>query len=86
MINWKPMAELPEGHRDGRDLLCTDGMVARVCRPKRFKPDVWEYHRDERWCPGHTWSMIPTHWADINMPGEMMIVTERHRIDEEAAP
>jgi len=53
----------------------------RVCTPKQFpRPlerladvhnidsqpgDIWEYHRDERHAPGHTWSMIPTHWMEI---------------------
>ncbi len=26
--------------------------------------DVWEYFRDET-VPGHSWSMVPTHWMEI---------------------
>lgn len=27
--------------------------------------DVWEYFRDDRNAPGHTWSMVPTHWQEL---------------------
>lgn len=55
----RPISEAP---RDGREILCTDGSLWRVCRPKLFRTDVWEYHRDERNAPGHSWSMVPTHF------------------------
>lgn len=27
--------------------------------------DVWEYFRDDKYAPGHTWSMVPTHWMPL---------------------
>jgi hypothetical protein len=59
MPDLRPIAEAP---RDGREILCTDGVIWRVCTPREFMPDIWEFHRDERFCPGHTWSMAPTHF------------------------
>lgn len=44
----RPISEMPEELRDGREVLCTDGDIWRVCRPKLFRPDVWEYFRDCR--------------------------------------
>lgn len=60
----KPIAEAP---RDGREILCTDGKLWRVCTPKEFQPDLWEFARFE---PGngratHTWSMAPTHFISL---------------------
>lgn len=58
----RPIADAP---RDGREVLCTDGKIWRVCVPKMHRIDVWEYFRDEAHCPGHTWSMVPTHFILI---------------------
>jgi len=77
-MDWQPIETAP---RDGRELLCTDGMVVRVCSPKRFpRPvtldddmttskagDWWEYFRDDENAPGHSWSMRPTHWMPLPM-------------------
>lgn len=52
----KPIKDAP---RDGREVLCTDGKVWRVCVPKKFQPDVWEYFRDEQHAPGHTLGRKP---------------------------
>lgn len=27
--------------------------------------DVWEYFRDDKIAPGHSWRMVPTHWMEI---------------------
>ena len=54
----RPIADAP---RDGREVLCTDGHIWRVCVPKLFG-DRWEFFRDEKHAPGHTWSMVPTHF------------------------
>jgi hypothetical protein len=76
MIDWQPIDTAP---RDGRRILCSDGHEIQVCWPKQFprpiapgddlsvsKPgDAWEYFRDEKYAPGHTWSMVPTHWAPL---------------------
>lgn len=67
--------------RDGQSLLMTDGENIHICYPKLFpRPlsmmsdvhnvesrvgDVWEYFRDEKDAPGHSWSMIPTHWMPL---------------------
>jgi hypothetical protein len=58
-LKLQPIALAP---RDGREVLCTDGQSWRVCRPKLLREDVWEYHRDEKHAPGHSWSMVPTHF------------------------
>lgn len=73
---WQPIETAP---RDGRPLLMTNGEMVRVCYPKLFpRPvahgddratsragDVWEYHRDDEHAPGHTWSIVPTHWMPL---------------------
>ena len=59
---WQPIETAP---RDGRELLCCCGDLIRVCRPKAFQQEVWEYFRDEVNAPGHTWSMEPTHWMPL---------------------
>lgn len=57
----RPIAEAP---RDGREVLCTDGSIWRVCVPKLFG-DKWEFFRDEKIIPGHSWSMVPTHFIAL---------------------
>lgn len=69
MSMWIECAVTPPP-RDGRELLMKiqrdDGtQFVRVCVPKLFRADVWEYHRDEKFTEGHTWSMMPTHWMEI---------------------
>lgn len=62
----RPIAEAP---RDGREVLCTDGVLWRVCTPKFFSPD-WEFH--SHICTGgrvNSWSMVPTHFVLLeNLP------------------
>jgi hypothetical protein len=55
----RPIAEAP---RDGREILCTDGVFWRVCVPKVFSPDIWEFFRTEIGPHVHSWSMAPTHF------------------------
>jgi hypothetical protein len=76
---WQPIETAP---RDGRELLMTDGLSVRVCYPKIFpRPlnyqtdlsismpgDIWEYFRDDVYAPGHTWSLLPTHWRALPAP------------------
>lgn len=65
------------------DVDCEDVEASiRVCYPKLFprpitsveelevsRPgDVWEYFRDNENAPGHTWSMVPTHWMPLPDP------------------
>lgn len=59
VVGLRPIAEAPQ---DGREVLCTDGVLWRVCVQKEFAPDIWEFARHE--CAGitHTWSMAPTHF------------------------
>lgn len=59
VIGLRPIAEAP---LDGREVLVTDGVYWRVAIPKEFKDGIWEYHRDDANCPGHTWSCAPTHF------------------------
>lgn len=69
MIDWKPMADLSEGHRDGRQLLCTDGVTVRVCVSNRTGKAFEIVHG--RAMPGkQRFWMIPTHWDEVNLPGE----------------
>lgn len=80
MSDWQPIETAP---RDGREILAVDdGGLIRVARPKLFprplrhdddlstsKPgDVWEVFSDHDNCPGHTWSMVPTHWMPLPAP------------------
>ncbi len=55
----RPIKDAP---RDGREVLCTDGVIWRVCTPKQFIDGHWEFFRDDKHAPGHTWSMVPTHF------------------------
>lgn len=59
----RPIAEAP---RDGREILCTDGILWRVCMPKEFSPDIWEFHRHIGTGGRiHSWSMAPTHFIHL---------------------
>lgn len=76
--NWQPIETVPS---DGREILCINAQrEMKICYPKLFprpihpnggdirKPqagDRWEYFRDEVNAPGHTWSMMPTHWMPL---------------------
>lgn len=76
--SWFPMETAP---MDGREILCVNEYgTIKVCSPKTFprpihpdggdmtvprKGDRWEYFRDDENAPGHTWSMIPTHWMPL---------------------
>lgn len=59
IVMLRPISEAP---CDGREILCTNGEIWRVCVPKLLQPGVWEFFRNERICPGHSWSMEPTHF------------------------
>ena len=65
MSDWQPIETAP---RDGGPLLCTDGENTHVCYPKLFRSDHWEYFRDDKVVPGHTWSICPTHWLPLPSP------------------
>lgn len=82
MTTWHDISSAP---RDGRSILCIDSRGnIHVCYPKLFpRPvnvlgnsnvsmvgDVWEYFRDDINAPGHTWSMVPTHWMPLPEPPE----------------
>lgn len=64
IVGLRPIAEVTP-YMDGREVLITDGVYWRVGIPKAFKDGIWEYHRDDANCPGHTWSMAPTHFILI---------------------
>jgi hypothetical protein len=54
---------IADAPRDGREILCTDGIFWRVCVPKEFSPDIWEWHRHAGTGGRiHSWSMAPTHF------------------------
>lgn len=79
MSEWQPIETAP---RDGREILGFDGIEMRVCYPKQFprpiktgddlsvskRGDRWEFFRDESNAPGHSWSMVPTHWMPLPEP------------------
>jgi hypothetical protein len=66
MIDWKPIAEMPEDRKDGREMLLWDGTSADV--------GVWASER--WWEEGPGWNETTeggplndiTHYADINPP------------------
>lgn len=58
-LEGQPISTAP---RDGTEILCVEDGVFRVCRPKEFNLDRWEYFRNEQFCPGHTFSLSPSHW------------------------
>lgn len=58
-LEGQPISTAP---RDGTEILCVEDGVFRVCRPKAFNLDRWEYFRNEQFCPGHTFSLSPSHW------------------------
>lgn len=58
-LEGQPISTAP---RDGTEILCVEDGVFRVCRPKKFNLDRWEYFRNEQFCPGHTFSLSPSHW------------------------
>ena len=56
----RPIADAP---RDGREILCTDGIFWRVCVPKEDSPDMWEWHQHIGTGGRiHSWSMAATHF------------------------
>ena len=61
-LSWQPIETAP---RDGREILCFENGIIRVCRPKQFNLDRWEYFRNEQFCPGHTFSLSPSHWMPL---------------------
>jgi len=60
----KPTLRLiADAPRDGREILCTDGIFWRVCTPKADVPNMWEFHRHiGTGGRVHSWSMAPTHF------------------------
>jgi hypothetical protein len=66
MNSWLPIETAP---RDGTEILAIseDGVI-RVCSAKMFWKDRWEVFRDDKHSPGHTWSIIPTHWMPLPAP------------------
>jgi hypothetical protein len=62
-VGLRPIAEAP---RDGREILCTDGIFWRVCTPKEDTTDIWEFHRHIGTGGRiHSWSMAPTHFIPL---------------------
>ena len=65
--------------KDGTRILGFDGDAAepiQICYAKAFpKPfdgyseewprDKWEFFRDDKHAPGHSWSFFPTHWMPL---------------------
>jgi hypothetical protein len=65
-MNTSPWQTIFTAPRDGTHILCRDcNGTVQVCYPKTFDNLRWEYFRDEGHAPGHSWSMIPTHWMPI---------------------
>lgn len=74
---WLPMESAPN---DGTRILCLDiasGEIRVAVRKafcdKHFEMygTYWyEWFRDEKTIPGHTWSMEPTHWMPLPKPPE----------------
>lgn len=62
IVGLRPIADAP---MDGREVLVTDGVYWRVAIPKAFREGIWEYHRDDANCPGHSWSLAPTHFIEL---------------------
>lgn len=68
-MNWEPIETAPN---DGAEILCCDARTGerRVAIRKLFfeKSGRYEWFRDDEHCPGHTWSLEPTHWMPLPSP------------------
>jgi hypothetical protein len=83
-MSWQPIETAPRDGRhllmtDGEHVhVCYPKLfprpVDKMATPEdaaASKPgDVWEYFRDEINAPGHSWSMVPTHWMHLPPPPE----------------
>lgn len=66
----RPIEDAP---RDGREVLCTDGIFWRVCTPKEDTTDIWEFHRHIGTGGRiHSWSMAPTHFLYLEELPQVM--------------
>lgn len=63
---WQPIETAPIS--DER-VLCLDDTTGeiRVAVRKQFfeKSGRYEWFRSDEFCPGHTWSLIPSHWMPL---------------------
>lgn len=74
-MNWQPIETAP---KDGTRVLClnADTGEVRVGVRKLFSEQHfentgrhwYEWFRNEEFCPGHTWSIEPTHWMPLPPP------------------
>lgn len=82
-MNWQPIETAPrDGRRllmtDGENThVCYPKLFPRPLTelkgsdPTKWESragDRWEYFRDDEHAPGHTWSLVPTHWMFLPEP------------------
>jgi len=82
-MEWMPISTAPRDGRkllmtDGRKTqVCYPKLYPRQIDqldghdPSRWESragDLWEYFRDDVNAPGHSWSMVPTHWMPLPPP------------------
>ena len=66
MSEWMPIETVPD---DLHDIIgVNENGFIQVCKRKLFAKGVWEYFRNDEHAPGHSWSMIPTHWMPLPEP------------------
>ena len=67
-LEWRPIETAP---KDGTAVLClaADGTVRVGRRKLSFeKSGKYECFRSDEHAPGHSWSIIPTHWQPLPEP------------------
>lgn len=72
---WHPIETAP---KDGTRILCMDADTGeiRVAVRKQFSDEHYEkygrhwyeWFSSDEYCPGHTWSLYPTHWMPLPEP------------------
>lgn len=69
MSTWQPIETAPD---DANPVLCLNSHTGeiRVGWRKLFyeKSKAYEWFRSDEYCPGHTWSLIATHWMPLPAP------------------
>jgi hypothetical protein len=79
---WQPIETAP---KDGTQILCFDVRTGeiRVAIRKLFfdRSGAYEWFRDDKIVPGHTWSLLPTHWMPLPAPPVAHLAKEQEHSD-----